>query len=312
MPSTRRTSRSHSRICRRTRPADRFNNLRPSAHRPGVAASARASLARASPLCLRSGSRLGPVARHAASPAHVIRAGCPHVPAGQRRSHLPSRRTEVRWSSPGRAKAHRRRHLRAVRSAQGPRHSGLPTMEVRMGSQSGRLTGNRSRSGTDLCRRSAATPKPCSRSFPPSAAPRGASSSGTAATRRIDWSRDGRWLVTSPATIRAARDRGITFISPTTGERIDWVALDKAYEESTDPALSPDGRQIAFIKLEGRLLGGPVRRSRHRRRKTRRAATTDSVPAAAKREIRCGARRARVTDRGRRLQQQRHDRARAC
>jgi serine/threonine protein kinase len=70
------------------------------------------------------------------------------------------------------------------------------------------------------------------------------------AIRRIDWSRDGRWLVTSPATIRAARDRGITFISPTTGERIDWVALDKSYEESTDPALSPDGRQIAFIKLK--------------------------------------------------------------
>ncbi len=46
------------------------------------------------------------------------------------------------------------------------------------------------------------------------------------------------------------RDRGITFISPTTGERIDWVALDKSYEESTDPALSPDGRQIAFIKLK--------------------------------------------------------------
>jgi hypothetical protein len=61
------------------------------------------------------------------------------------------------------------------------------------------------------------------------------------AIRRIDWSGDGRWLVTSPATIRAARDRGITFVSPTTGERIDWVALDKSYEESTDPACRQTG-----------------------------------------------------------------------
>jgi serine/threonine protein kinase/dipeptidyl aminopeptidase/acylaminoacyl peptidase len=82
------------------------------------------------------------------------------------------------------------------------------------------------------------------------------------AVRRIVWSRDGRWLVTSPATLRADRGRGITFISPTTGERIDWVALDKSYEASTDPAVSPDGRQIAFLKLKddfsADLFVGPV------------------------------------------------------
>ena len=152
-----------------------------------------------------------------------------------------------------------------------------------MGSRSGRLTGNRSRSGTDLCRRLAATPKPCSRSFPPSAAPSGASSSGNGATRRIDWSRDGRWLVTSPATIRAARERGITFISPTTGERIDWVALDKSYEESTDPALSPDGRQIAFLRLKddfsADLFVAPV--------------AADGKPGGSPRQIQYGGREAR-------------------
>jgi Tol biopolymer transport system component len=103
------------------------------------------------------------------------------------------------------------------------------------------------------------------------------------AIRRIDWSRDGRWLVTSPATIRAAKDRGITFISPTTGERIDWVTLDTSYEESTDPALSPDGRQVAFIKLRddfsADLFVGPV--------------AADGKPGGPPRQIQYGGREAR-------------------
>ena len=82
------------------------------------------------------------------------------------------------------------------------------------------------------------------------------------APRRIVWSRDGRWLVTSPVALRSNRERGITFISPTTGERIEWAALDKSYAASTDPALSPDGRQIAFLRLKddfsADLFVGPV------------------------------------------------------
>ena len=103
------------------------------------------------------------------------------------------------------------------------------------------------------------------------------------AVRRITWSRDGRWLVTSPATLRGDRERGITFISPTTGERIDWFALDKSYEASTDPALSPDGRQIAFIKLKddfsADLFVGPV--------------TSDGKPAGPFRQIQYGGREPR-------------------
>ena len=69
------------------------------------------------------------------------------------------------------------------------------------------------------------------------------------AVRRLSWSPDGRWLATSPVNIRANVDRGITLVSPTTGEQIEWTAIDAAYAGSTDPAFSPDGRQIAFVRF---------------------------------------------------------------
>jgi len=69
---------------------------------------------------------------------------------------------------------------------------------------------------------------------------------------RIAWSPDGQWLAISPAGILTSRDDGITLVSPTTGERIEWAHLDKAYAASTQPAFSPnDGRRVAFIYPRG-------------------------------------------------------------
>ena len=68
------------------------------------------------------------------------------------------------------------------------------------------------------------------------------------APRRIAWSPDGRWLALSPVGLRANRDRGITLVSPVTGERVEWTAIDRAFAASADPAFSPDGRRLAFMR----------------------------------------------------------------
>ncbi len=70
----------------------------------------------------------------------------------------------------------------------------------------------------------------------------------TGAARRIAWSPDGRWLAVSPATLRLNRDRGITMVSPATGEQIDWAGIDKTFAGSADPVFSPDGSEVAYTR----------------------------------------------------------------
>jgi eukaryotic-like serine/threonine-protein kinase len=70
----------------------------------------------------------------------------------------------------------------------------------------------------------------------------------TGAARRISWSPDGRWLAISPVSVRSARDRGITLVSPATGRQIDWAAIDKTFAASVDPVFSPDGSRLAYTK----------------------------------------------------------------
>ncbi len=66
--------------------------------------------------------------------------------------------------------------------------------------------------------------------------------------RRISWSPDGQWLAVSPASFRVQSDKGITLVSPITGERVEWAAIDASYVGSNEPAFSPDGRRIAFTR----------------------------------------------------------------
>jgi len=70
----------------------------------------------------------------------------------------------------------------------------------------------------------------------------------TGAARRISWSPDGRWLAISPVSVRTHRERGITLVSPATGERIEWAAIDKVFAAAVDPVFSPDGRRLAYTK----------------------------------------------------------------
>ena len=65
--------------------------------------------------------------------------------------------------------------------------------------------------------------------------------------RRIAWSPDGQWIAVSPVAIRDLRDKGVTLIAPSTGERVEWAAIDKSFAGSTDPVFSADGRRIAYI-----------------------------------------------------------------
>ena len=73
----------------------------------------------------------------------------------------------------------------------------------------------------------------------------------TGAARRISWSPDGRWLAVSPVSVRTHRERGITLVSPGTGQQVDWTALDPTFAASVDPVFSPDGQRIAYTKTRG-------------------------------------------------------------
>ena len=72
--------------------------------------------------------------------------------------------------------------------------------------------------------------------------------------QRISWSPDSRWLATSPVGTRWNREKGITLLSPLSGERIEWAAIDDRYAGSVEPAFSPDGRRIAFVQERGDIL----------------------------------------------------------
>jgi serine/threonine protein kinase len=70
----------------------------------------------------------------------------------------------------------------------------------------------------------------------------------TGAARRISWAPDGRWLAFSPVSVRLHRERGITLVSPATGQRIEWASIDKVFAASVDPVFSPDGGRLAYTK----------------------------------------------------------------
>jgi serine/threonine protein kinase len=72
--------------------------------------------------------------------------------------------------------------------------------------------------------------------------------------QRIAWSPDSRWIAISQATPHSHRETGITLVSTVTGERIDWAAIDPAFAGSMQPAVSPDGRRVAFTRTRGNLL----------------------------------------------------------
>ena len=44
-------------------------------------------------------------------------------------------------------------------------------------------------------------------------------------------------------------------MSPNTGERISWVAIDPAFVGSAEPAFSPDGHRLAYTRTTGDFTG---------------------------------------------------------
>jgi Tol biopolymer transport system component len=71
----------------------------------------------------------------------------------------------------------------------------------------------------------------------------------------IAWSPDGRWLAVSQANTRQNLADGIVLLSPDTGERVDWVKLDRVFSGSADPSFSPDGSRLAYIRTTGEFTG---------------------------------------------------------
>jgi Tol biopolymer transport system component len=72
-----------------------------------------------------------------------------------------------------------------------------------------------------------------------------------AGVSRIAWSPDGNWVAASPVSNTANRDRGIVFIPLSGGEPIDLARLNPAFAGSRDPAFSPDGTRLAYVRTRG-------------------------------------------------------------
>jgi eukaryotic-like serine/threonine-protein kinase len=71
----------------------------------------------------------------------------------------------------------------------------------------------------------------------------------------IAWSPDSRWIATGPVKQVNGTGAGLVLVSPATGERIDWVALDPVFVGSAAPAFSPDGRRLAYTRTTGDFTG---------------------------------------------------------
>lgn len=71
----------------------------------------------------------------------------------------------------------------------------------------------------------------------------------------IAWSPDSRWLAISPVNPRGDLKKGLVLLSPETGERVDWAALDPAFIGSAEPAFSSDGKRLAFTRTTGDFTG---------------------------------------------------------
>jgi dipeptidyl aminopeptidase/acylaminoacyl peptidase len=82
----------------------------------------------------------------------------------------------------------------------------------------------------------------------------------TGAARRISWSPDGHWLAISPVSVRTHRERGITLVSPATGQRIEGrdrqgvrgVGRPGVLAGRRPPRLHEDPRRLLVRRLPGR------------------------------------------------------------
>jgi Tol biopolymer transport system component len=69
--------------------------------------------------------------------------------------------------------------------------------------------------------------------------------------RFADWSPDGKWIAVSPSGDNFDSASGVTLISAQTGERRELVKQDAEMSQSAFGCFSPDGRQLAFLKMRG-------------------------------------------------------------
>jgi Tol biopolymer transport system component len=69
---------------------------------------------------------------------------------------------------------------------------------------------------------------------------------------RIAWTPDSQWIASG---VSGADDlsAGMVFLSPSTGQRIDWAKLNPDLAESGSPAFSPDGKRVAYVRLIGKI-----------------------------------------------------------